>query len=82
MHGQQAGAPAKLARALLPIASQEQSPRRFIAGPRCTRMASASGLIDDEHNFAERASREGGEGVADLLQGEGLLDHRAGAAGG
>ncbi len=32
MHGQQAGDPAKLARALLTIASQEPPPRRFIAG--------------------------------------------------
>jgi hypothetical protein len=32
MHGQQAGDPAKLARALITIASQEQPPRRFIAG--------------------------------------------------
>ena len=32
MHGQQAGDPAKLARALVTIASQEQPPRRFIAG--------------------------------------------------
>jgi NAD(P)-dependent dehydrogenase (short-subunit alcohol dehydrogenase family) len=32
MNGQQAGDPAKLARALLTIASQEQPPRRFIAG--------------------------------------------------
>jgi NAD(P)-dependent dehydrogenase (short-subunit alcohol dehydrogenase family) len=32
MNGQQAGDPAKLARALITIASQEQPPRRFIAG--------------------------------------------------
>ena len=32
MHGQQAGDPAKLARALITIASQEQPPRRFLAG--------------------------------------------------
>jgi NAD(P)-dependent dehydrogenase (short-subunit alcohol dehydrogenase family) len=32
MNGQQAGDPAKLARALVTIASQEQPPRRFIAG--------------------------------------------------
>src|SRR5215212_1486991 len=32
MNGQQAGDPAKLAQALLTIASQEQPPRRFIAG--------------------------------------------------
>jgi len=32
MNGQQAGDPAKLARALLTIASQEQPPRRFLAG--------------------------------------------------
>ena len=32
MHGQQAGDPAKLARALITIASQEPPPRRFIAG--------------------------------------------------
>ena len=32
MHGQQAGDPAKLARALVTIASQEPPPRRFIAG--------------------------------------------------
>ena len=32
MHGQQVGDPAKLARALITIASQEQPPRRFIAG--------------------------------------------------
>ncbi len=32
MHGRQAGDPAKLARALVTIASQEQPPRRFIAG--------------------------------------------------
>jgi NAD(P)-dependent dehydrogenase (short-subunit alcohol dehydrogenase family) len=32
MHGQQAGDPAKLARALVTIASQAQPPRRFIAG--------------------------------------------------
>jgi hypothetical protein len=32
MHGQQAGDPAKLARALITIANQEQPPRRFIAG--------------------------------------------------
>src|SRR5215207_5240728 len=32
MNGQQAGHPAKLARALVTIASQEQPPRRFIAG--------------------------------------------------
>src|SRR4051794_14489044 len=31
-NGQQSGAPAKLARALITIASQEQPPRRFIAG--------------------------------------------------
>src|SRR3712207_1372264 len=32
MHGRQSGDPAKLARALITIASQEQPPRRFIAG--------------------------------------------------
>ena len=32
MNGQQAGDPAKLARALVTIAGQEQPPRRFIAG--------------------------------------------------
>ena len=32
MNGQQAGDPAKLAQALITIASQEQPPRRFIAG--------------------------------------------------
>jgi NAD(P)-dependent dehydrogenase (short-subunit alcohol dehydrogenase family) len=32
MHGQQSGDPAKLARALVTIASQEPPPRRFIAG--------------------------------------------------
>jgi NAD(P)-dependent dehydrogenase (short-subunit alcohol dehydrogenase family) len=32
MNGQQAGDPAKLARALITIVSQEQPPRRFIAG--------------------------------------------------
>ena len=32
MNGQQSGDPAKLARALITIASQEQPPRRFIAG--------------------------------------------------
>ena len=32
MNGQQAGDPAKLARALITIASQEQPPRRFLAG--------------------------------------------------
>ena len=32
MNGQQAGDPAKLARALLTIASQEQPPPRFLAG--------------------------------------------------
>ena len=32
MNGQQAGDPAKLARALITIASQEQRPRRFLAG--------------------------------------------------
>ena len=32
MNGQQAGDPAKLARALLTIANQQQPPRRFIAG--------------------------------------------------
>ena len=32
MNGQQAGDPAKLARALITIANQEQPPRRFIAG--------------------------------------------------
>jgi hypothetical protein len=32
MNGQQAGDPAKLARALITIARQEQPPRRFIAG--------------------------------------------------
>ena len=32
MNGQQAGDPAKLAHALVTIASQEQPPRRFIAG--------------------------------------------------
>jgi hypothetical protein len=32
MNGQQSGDPAKLARALVTIASQEQPPRRFIAG--------------------------------------------------
>jgi hypothetical protein len=32
MNGQQEGDPAKLARALITIASQEQPPRRFIAG--------------------------------------------------
>jgi hypothetical protein len=31
-HGQQAGDPKKLARALLTIASQEPPPRRFLAG--------------------------------------------------
>ena len=32
MHGQQAGDPAKLARALVEVASQEQPPRRFLGG--------------------------------------------------
>ena len=32
MNGQQAGDPAKLAQALITIASLEQPPRRFIAG--------------------------------------------------
>ncbi len=32
MNGQQAGDPARLARALVTIVSQEQPPRRFIAG--------------------------------------------------
>ena len=32
MNGQQSGDPAKLARALVTLASQEQPPRRFIAG--------------------------------------------------
>ena len=45
MHGQQEGDPAKLARALLTIADQEQPPRRFIA---------LAGIID----LAEQKAKE------------------------
>ncbi len=38
-HGKQAGDPAKLARALLTIASQEPPPRRFLAGADAVSMA-------------------------------------------
>ena len=55
MNGQQAGDPAKLAQALLTIASQKQPPRRFIAGADA--IAIAEQKAQDLQEQAERLPR-------------------------
>jgi NAD(P)-dependent dehydrogenase (short-subunit alcohol dehydrogenase family) len=55
MNGQQAGDPAKLARALITIASQEQPPRRFIAGADAIGIAEqkAQDLLEQANAFRD-----------------------------
>jgi NAD(P)-dependent dehydrogenase (short-subunit alcohol dehydrogenase family) len=55
MNGQQAGDPAKLARALVTIAGQEQPPRRFIAGADAIAIAEqkAKDLQDQANAFRD-----------------------------
>src|SRR5215211_8815312 len=55
MHGQQAGDPAKLARALVIIAGLEQPPRRFVAGADAIAIAEqkAKGLQEQANAFRD-----------------------------
>jgi NAD(P)-dependent dehydrogenase (short-subunit alcohol dehydrogenase family) len=55
MNGQQAGDPAKLARALITIANQEQPPRRFIAGADAIAIAEQKAKDLQEQANAHRA---------------------------
>ncbi len=60
-NGQQSGDPAKLARALLTIASQEPPPRRFIAG--------ADAIATAEQKVADlKAQIDGAPGPLDLAR--------------
>jgi NAD(P)-dependent dehydrogenase (short-subunit alcohol dehydrogenase family) len=54
MNGQQAGDPAKLARALLTIASQDQPPRRFLAGADAIGIAEQKAKDLQEQAYAFR----------------------------
>ena len=58
MNGQQAGDPAKLARALVTIADLEQPPRRFIAGADAIGIAEqkAQDLLEQANAFQELSS--------------------------